>query len=70
MKAENQKFTMQAMMNFELCSVCRAVAHSRGTGISHASQQIREKVAAQPLPSYIPKADNHGQNNTGRVWKF
>jgi hypothetical protein len=70
MKAENQKFTMQAMMDFELRSVCRAVSHSRGTGTTHASQQIRAKVAAQPLPSYIPKADNRGQNNTGRVWRF
>jgi len=60
MKAENQKFTMQSMMAYELRSVCRAVSHSRGTGMTHASQQIREQVAAQPLPSYIPKADNCG----------
>jgi hypothetical protein len=67
---ENAKFSMASMMAYESQRVRYAVAHSRGTGVSHATQNIREQVAAKPLPKYFPQANNHGQNNTGRTWSF
>lgn len=70
MTNENSKFTLASMMAFEAQRICRAVRHGRGTGVSHATQSDREKLAAKPLPKYFPKADQHGQNNTGRTWSF
>jgi hypothetical protein len=70
MTNENEKFTMTSMMAYESQRIRYAVSHSRGTGVSHATQNIREQVAAKPVPSYMTKADNRGRNNTGRVWSF
>lgn len=70
MTNENSKFSVAAMMAYDAQRVRYAVSHSRGTGVSHATQNDRERLAAKPLPKFIPKADQRGQNNTGRVWSF
>jgi hypothetical protein len=70
MTNENSKFSVAAMMAYDAQRINYAVRHGRGTGVTRASQFDREKSAAQPLPKYIPQADNRGQNNTGRIWRF
>ena len=67
---ENSKFSMASMMAYESQRIRYAVSHSRGTGTSHASQSVRAELAAKPLPTWIPKTDKQGQNNTGKIWSF
>ena len=69
MKAEDRKFSLAAMMQYDLRQVNRAVSHSRHF-TSHATQSVRSDAADKPIPSYIASGNKNGQNNTGRIWRF